>query len=144
MYTCRCLPGPAASPAQAGGSPCCTSLPRYHTIYHCLIALCPFSSPQDLLPHLHKLVGEQAAAAVGPLQQRGAALINALHGGTRSGLPAVRQAMGRLLWHCNQVLMQQLAAWWVKRPVAREGNRRAAKWKGRFHAVVRGTGRVAW
>lgn len=86
-----------------------------------------FPSPQDLLPHLHKLVGEQAAAAVGPLQHRGAALINTLHGGTRCGLPAVRQAMARLLWHCNQVLMQQLAAWWVNCPVSHEGNCRAAK-----------------
>ncbi|EFJ46835.1 gamma tubulin interacting protein [Volvox carteri f. nagariensis] len=64
----------------------------------------------DVLPALHALAAAQDRVSVGPAFNA-ADLINSLHAGTRSGLPAVRQAMGRLLWHCNQVLMQQLAAW---------------------------------
>lgn len=68
------------------------------------------TSPQDVLPALHELAAAQDRMSLGPAFSA-ADLINALHLGSRSGLPAVRQTMGRLLWHCNQVLMQQLAAW---------------------------------
>ncbi|GLC46124.1 hypothetical protein PLESTM_001829900, partial [Pleodorina starrii] len=64
----------------------------------------------DVLPALHSLAAAQDRVSVGPAFSA-ADLINALAAGTRSGLPAVRQALGRLLWHCNQVFMQQLAAW---------------------------------
>ncbi|GIL67009.1 hypothetical protein Vafri_20405 [Volvox africanus] len=64
----------------------------------------------DVLPALHGLAAAQDRVSLGPTFSA-ANLINTLHAGTRSGLPAVRQVMGRLLWHCNQVLMQQLAAW---------------------------------
>ncbi|KAG2493656.1 hypothetical protein HYH03_008171 [Edaphochlamys debaryana] len=66
----------------------------------------------DVLPALHSLVWAQEAHAHGPAYSP-AALVNALAEGSRSGLPGVRQVMGRLLWHCNQVLMQQMAAWMI-------------------------------
>ncbi|PNW88207.1 hypothetical protein CHLRE_01g019150v5 [Chlamydomonas reinhardtii] len=64
----------------------------------------------DVLPALHALAAAQDEVSFNRLFPA-ADLINRLAAGTRSGLPAVRQALGRLLWHCNQVLMQQLAAW---------------------------------
>lgn len=71
------------------------------------------SRAQDVLPALHALAAAQDEVSFNRLFPA-ADLINRLAAGTRSGLPAVRQALGRLLWHCNQVLMQQLAAWWVR------------------------------
>jgi hypothetical protein len=73
--------------------------------------------PQDFFPDLHTLVHRvdraslaPAAAAAAPASSP-APLLNALWEGCRSGKPVLRQAMQRLLWHCNGLLLGQLASW---------------------------------
>jgi gamma-tubulin complex component 4 len=61
---------------------------------------------QVLLPALHRLASEVAGE-----QLAGAALLRALHARAHSGMPAMHACAGRLLWHCNQVLLSQVTSW---------------------------------
>ncbi|KAG1679668.1 hypothetical protein FOA52_006185 [Chlamydomonas sp. UWO 241] len=64
-----------------------------------------------LLPEAHKLVCEVQLLRAKDF--KGSELIAALHARVRCGVPLVQSVMQRLLWHCNQVLIQQLTSWMV-------------------------------
>ncbi|KAK9803977.1 hypothetical protein WJX72_009639 [[Myrmecia] bisecta] len=61
-----------------------------------------------LLPPLHFLVHE-----VHTKQLTGSQLLQLLHYKAQCGVPVLQSCLGRLLWHCNQVLYKQLSAWMV-------------------------------
>jgi gamma-tubulin complex component 4 len=64
-----------------------------------------------LLPEAVKLVREVQLLRAKDF--KGSELIAALHARARCGVPLVQSVMQRLLWHCNQVLIQQLTSWMV-------------------------------
>jgi gamma-tubulin complex component 4 len=41
----------------------------------------------------------------------GSHLLHLLQGKATCGVPEVQSCANRLLWHCNQVLLNQLSAW---------------------------------
>ena len=61
---------------------------------------------QVLLPSLHELVHQAQHDGL-----TGAALLQLLHNRAHCGTPGLASCCGRLLWHCNQVLLAQVSAW---------------------------------
>lgn len=53
----------------------------------------------------------EVAAKHKPLS--GAEVVEVVHARARCGVPVLQSCMRRLLWHCMQVMLQQLTSWWV-------------------------------
>ena len=73
--------------------------------YRCL------SSPylQAVLPEVHRVLRE--VQVLRRQNFKGSELLALLHTRARGGAPMLQSCMQRLLWHCNQVLLQQLSSW---------------------------------
>ena len=63
---------------------------------------------QVLLPALHQMVHQVQQEGL-----QGAALLQLLHNRAHCGTPELASCSGRLLWHCNQIMLAQVSAWWV-------------------------------
>lgn len=61
---------------------------------------------QVLLPALHRLVYQ-----VQKDNMQGSQLLHMLHGKASCGIPEIQSCSARLLWHCNQILLDQVSAW---------------------------------
>ncbi|CAL8466718.1 g6254 [Coccomyxa elongata] len=59
-----------------------------------------------LSPALHRLVYQ-----VQKDKLQGSQLLHMLHGKASCGIPEIQSCSARLLWHCNQILLDQVAAW---------------------------------
>jgi len=71
-----------------------------------------FGDFKVLLPQVHRLVYEVAGLQARQSLQVSSLMV-LLADRSRCGVPVVESCMTRLLWHCNQVLVNQVASWVV-------------------------------
>eukprot|EP00897_Mesotaenium_endlicherianum_P003148 jgi/Mesen1/2861/ME000174S02109 len=65
-----------------------------------------FQQYELLLPALHHLAWRVSAQRL-----RGGALLDLLYSHAHTGLPSLRACIERIMWHCHQVTLRQLAPW---------------------------------
>lgn len=65
---------------------------------------------QTLLPQIHRVLFKIVTENL-----RGRRLLEVLCSIGHSGLPILQSCAQRLLWHCNQVLYNQLMGWYVSK-----------------------------
>ena len=61
---------------------------------------------QMLLPALHRMVYQAERDKLS-----GAQLLRMVHDKSSCGVPALQSCCQRLLWHCNQILLNHVRSW---------------------------------